>query len=261
MARLRHAARDFGPFAFVVALLAGVSLLPPDTSLSEVRRVGTLTVCVPDAYPPLVTGEEERPGIDVELLRAVADELGVSLSINRIPAIGRDFNPRNWGLTRAHCQVIAGGVVDAPITRSFLQTGATYAETGWAALAPEATEIAGRDVGVLVLVSGLDRIALSQYLRSREADARIVGQAAELEAAVAEGAVAAGITEALLARQIAARNGWESWFLPGDLPRHDITLGLWKGDLTLKRAVMHAFDDLREDGTVAAILESYLGEG
>ena len=33
------------------------------------------------------------------------------LSENR--AMGRDFNPRNWGLNRAQCQVIAGGVVDS----------------------------------------------------------------------------------------------------------------------------------------------------
>lgn len=257
---LRQAWRNLGPVAAVIALLLGVSLLPPDTSLAEVRRTGTLTACVPSAYPPLVTGDPARPGIDIELLRAVAAELGVSLSLNRIPAIGRDFNPRNWGVTRAHCEVIAGGVVDAPLTRSFLSTGPAYAQTGWAAVGPERLpDLRGRTVGVLTLISGLDRIGLASHLRESGAAARIVQRPDDLVAALEGREIEAGITEALLARQLAAANGWEVWPMPEALPRYNVVWGLWKGDLTLKRAVEEAFEDLHRDGTIAAISEAYLG--
>lgn len=260
MRALRWLRRNLGPLAGVLALLLAVSLLPPDTSLSEVRRTGTLRACVPSAYPPLVTGDPERPGIDVEILRAVADEIGVSLSLNEISAIGRDFNPRNWRLTRASCQVIAGGVVDAPTTRSFLETGPAYAATGWAAIAPgPVPDLSGRRVGVLTPVSGLDRIALGSYLRQVDAAPRIYQDRDALETALAAGEVDAGVTEALLALQIASPHGWQVDMMPPPLPRHSLVFGLWKGDLTLKRAIESAFAELEAAGTIPAILERYLG--
>lgn len=253
-----RAARDFGGLAFVAALLALVSLLPPDTSLNEIRSVQTLRACVPTSYPPLVTGDPQRPGIDIELLRAIADHVGVSLSVNENQAMGRDFNPRNWRLTRAQCQIVAGGVVDSPLTRSFLDTGPAYAETGWAVLAPERpSDLRGLKIGAVATISGLDRISLASYLRSLEVTVSVVSRPAELVAGIAAGRFDAGITEALSAGQLAADNGWTATMLPVDFSRHHLVFGLWKGDLTLKRAIVSAFEDLVEDGTVAAILQRY----
>ncbi len=255
---IRRTARDFGGLAFVVALLALVNFLPPDTSLSEVRSVRTLRVCVPISYPPLVTGDPERPGIDIELLEAVADRLGVAMSVNQNQAMGRDFNPRNWRLTRAQCQVVAGGVVDSPLTRSFLDTGPAYAETGWAVLAPAPlSDLRGLNIGAVATISGLDRISLASYLRSRDVNVGVVPRPAELVSGIAEGRFDGGITEALLAGQLATDNGWSATLLPVDFSRYHLVFGLWKGDLTLKRAIVSAFDDLADDGTVAAILERY----
>ena len=253
-----RAARDFGGLVFVAALLALVSLLPPDTSLNEIRSVQTLRACVPTSYPPLVTGDPQRPGIDIELLRAIADHLGVSLSVNVNQAMGRDFNPRNWRLTRAQCQIVAGGVVDSPLTRSFLDAGPAYAETGWAVLAPERpSDLRGLKIGAVATISGLDRISLASYLRSLEVTVSVVQRPAELVAGIAAGRFDAGITEALSAGQLAADNGWTATMLPVDFSRHHLVFGLWKGDLTLKRAIVSAFEDLVENGTVAAILQRY----
>ena len=260
MEALRQVGRNLGPLLMVTGLLLAVTFLPPDTSLQEVRRTGTLRACVPTAYPPLVTGNPERPGIDVEILRAVADDMGVALSLNQIPTIGRDFNPRNWRVTRAHCEVIAGGVVDAPLTRSFIETGPPYAETGWAAFAPSPLpSLDDRRVGVLVGVSGLDRIGLASFLRAAGASARIMQRPDDLVAALDQGEVEAGVTEALSARQLASAHGWEVWMLPEPLPRYNLAFGLWKGDLTLKRAIEAAFAELEADGTLPAILARYLG--
>lgn len=213
--------RNLGPVAFVLALILAVSFLPPDTSLREVQRGGVLKACVPAAYPPLVTDDPDRPGVDVELLRAVAARLGVRLSLNRITAIGGDFNPRNWGLTRAHCAVIAGGVVDAPLTRSFLSMGPSYAETGWAAVAPGPMPAFGKGrVGVLTPVSGLDRVGLASFLRAEGIVPRILQGPEDLAEAIGTGQVALGVTEALLARQIAAAHGWEVEMLAPPLPRY-----------------------------------------
>lgn len=260
MGRLRRLSGHLGGLAAVLALLLAVGLLPPDTSLRQVREAGLLRACVPTSYPPLVTGAPEAPGIDVELLTAVAERLDVQLGLNEIAAIGRDFNPRNWGVTRAHCQVIAGGVIASPLTRSFLETGPAYARTGWAAIFPdEPGDLDGLKVGVLVRVSGLDRIGLATYLRDQGAQVRVVRRPEDLVSGLAEGRFRAAVTEAMLARSIAAREGWSVALLPAALPRYDLAFGLWKGDLTLKRAVEAAFRDMRADGVVEETLRKYLG--
>lgn len=259
MQRLRRLARDLGGLGIVVALMLLVGVLPPDTSLSEIRAAGLVRACVPTRYPPLVTGDPERPGIDVEILGAVAADLGVTLSLSPIGAMGRDFNPRNWGVNRARCQLLAGGVVDSPLTRSFMETGPPYAETGWAVLAPAPLEsLEGRRVGALTLVSGLDRLGLSAFLRARDVSLAIARDGPGLVAGVADGTFDAGVTEALLAQSLAAGQGWWVSSLPADeLTRYNLVLGLWKGDLTLKRAVVRSVRRLHADGTVAAILARY----
>ena len=54
--------------AILAAFFALFWVLPPDTSLAQVRRSGVLRACVPDLRPPLVTADPERPGIEVDLL-------------------------------------------------------------------------------------------------------------------------------------------------------------------------------------------------
>ncbi|MCD7061390.1 substrate-binding periplasmic protein [Pelagibacterium xiamenense] len=260
MPRFGKTARDLGAIGLMVALLAAVALLPPDNSLRDVQEVSSLRACVPPAYPPLVTGDPDRPGIDIEILRAVTDHIGVGLQLRTNDAMGRDFNPRNWGLNRAQCQIIAGGVVDSPRTRSFIETGPPYARTGWAVIAPE--PLSGweeANIGVVTLVSGLDRIGLASFLRSAGAQPHVVRRPEDLATGIAEGRFDAGITEALLAARLAADNAWTISWMPAALERYNLVFGLWKGDVTLKRAIDQAFADLAADGTLDAILARYAG--
>src|SRR5215470_6906089 len=135
MARWLPSRRDIVSFAGVFGLLGAVYLLPPDTAFRNVRAAGMLRACMPPYYPPLITGDPAAPGIDVELLQAIAHDIGVRLATVANPLMGRDFNPRAWRITRAQCEVFAGGVVGSATTRSFLDTTPTYATTGWAMLA------------------------------------------------------------------------------------------------------------------------------
>ena len=130
--------RQFAPYVLIFGLLGAVYLLPPDTSLGEVRKAGVLRACMPPSYPPLVTGDRDAPGIDVEMLQALAKNLGVSLIISSNPAIGQDFNPRNWHVTRAQCEVLGGGVVASPLTKSFLETSRALRADRLGARGPDA---------------------------------------------------------------------------------------------------------------------------
>jgi len=252
-------------YLFIFAPLATVYLLPPDTSLGEVRRGGVLRACVPFLYPPLVTDDPAAPGIDIEVLRALAQNLGLRLDLSRNDAMGRDFNPRSWHVTRAQCEVLAGGIVASPVTKSFLETSPSYAETGWAVIMPKPSAtvppagMPGRRAAVLAGFSGLDRTGLSGYLREHGIAFGVVPGAPELVQALRDGRFDFAITERLRAEQIAAREGWSVAWAPPELPRYPVVLGLWKGDLTLKRAIVGGLDKLERDGEMAAIVARYLG--
>jgi ABC-type amino acid transport substrate-binding protein len=243
-----------------VLLLAAANLVPQDTSLAEVRRTGLLRACTPVAYPPLVTGDPAMPGFDAELLRDVADRLGLRLELIPNPAIGQDFNPRNWRITRAQCAVIAGGVVQSPITTGFLQTLPTGIATGWVLVAPAPVEVGpGRRFAVLPGSGRLDRIALSGYLRGAGAAASLVRDPATLAAAVAGGRADAGIAERFAAGQVLAGHpDWTlAWLAPDRLPAYPLALGLWKGDTTLKRAIERELALMERDGSLAALRTRY----
>jgi polar amino acid transport system substrate-binding protein/cystine transport system substrate-binding protein/membrane-bound lytic murein transglycosylase F len=249
-------------YLLIFGLLAGVYVLPPDTSLREVRRGGVLRACMPPLYPPLITSDPAAPGIDVELLQALTKAMGLRLAITPNQAMGQDFNPRNWHVTRAQCEVLAGGVVASPVTRSFLETSPPYAETGWAFIQPKPfADMQGRRAGVLIGISGLDRIALSRYLRSRNIDVTIAPDATELATGLRQGRFEFGVTEKLLAGQIGSREGWNVMWAPAELPRYPLVLGLWKGDITLKRALVDGLDTLEKNGDLARIINRYLTEG
>jgi ABC-type amino acid transport substrate-binding protein len=264
-------------YLFIFAPLAAVYLLPPDTSLGEVRRGGVLRACVPFLYPPLVTDDPAAPGIDIEVLRALAQNLGLRLDLSRNDAMGRDFNPRSWHVTRAQCEVLAGGIVASPVTKSFLETSPSYTETGWAVITPKPSatvpsadsaaatsdatpaDMPGRRAAVLAGFSGLDRTGLSRYLRDHGIAFGVVPDATGLVQALRDERFDFGITERLLAEQIAAREGWSVAWAPSELPRYPVVLGLWKGDLTLKRAIVGGLEKLERDGEMAAIVGRYLG--
>lgn len=250
--------------AVVFGLLGAVYLLPADTSLSELRRSGVLRACVPTDYPPLVIGAGgERPGLEVELLQAVADELGLRLMLNTNATMGRDINPRNWRLTRAQCQVIAGGVLATTTTRSYLDTTQPHLEVGWALIDPRdgggggEGGLDGARIGFFAGFSGFDRIALGRYLRAAGASVSVVNTRAAFVAGLRDGSFDYGVTESLGARQIAGDNDWTVQWLSESLGRVPVALGLWKGDLTLKRELQTILGRMEARGDYAALLERY----
>lgn len=249
---------DFGVVALMLAILASVYLLDVDTSLSEVRRIGRLTACMPPAYPPLVTGEAQAPGFDVELLGEIAARIGVGLTIQSNAAMVRDFNPRSWRITRAQCQILAGGVVSSQITRSFLDTTDPYLKTGWALVSPAPVlDLEGKTVAFLAGPAGLDRIALSRLLRAAGATVTMAKTRDDLIEGLAAGRFDAGASEALMLSRIASEQGWSFRGLDTGGGDNPISLGLWKGDLTLKNAVSAILADLRRNGFMTTLADRY----
>lgn len=250
----------FLPLGLCFALLFALGFLPPDTALRRVDEVGRISVCVPVDYPPLVLAEGPLPGFDVELLRAVAERSGWRLNLVRNPAMGRDFNPRTWRVTRAQCQMLAGGIAISPTTRSFLDTSRGHLRTGWVMVsaAPGAGIAAGRRVGFYPGLGGLDRVSLGRHLRAEGAAVSLMRSAPALRDALLAGEVEVAITEALVADQMFDTAALELAWLPEELGgRHPVGLGFWRGDSTLRRHVEAILADLAREGLLEEMAARY----
>ncbi|HEX7005067.1 MAG TPA: transporter substrate-binding domain-containing protein [Trueperaceae bacterium] len=242
----------------VIGLVVLASFLPPDTSLQQVREAGVLRVCVPTSYPPLVTGDARNPGLDVDLVKAVAKELGVDAYMAVNPAMGTSFDPRKWNVTRSQCQLLAGGTVDTATTRSFLEVTPSYLVTGWMLITPE-----GRGLGELTRVGvyfsnvNFDRLELSQFLGEEGIAAVPLGSVREATAALEAGEVDGLLMEALTATRVADLYSWNLEWASERLTSYPLVLGMWKGDVTLKRAVVGAMRDLEVSGRLDDLRERY----
>ncbi len=220
--------------AFILGLLGLASLVPPDGSLAAIRERGVLRVCTP------VQGVGEA---EAARLAAFAAAIPARLLLAPLASIGADANPRNWRITRAQCDMIAGGLADTPATRSFLTVVPIGVETGWAVWPGPLA--ACRQALVWPGASGLGRVALSGFLRAQNVPARL---APDLPAAMAEAQSGQGICVVAslpdLMRHTSPDSAPQRLDMPGAEPAR-LGFGLWKGDATLARRlrnVMTVFD-------------------
>ena len=79
------------------------------------------------------------------------------------------------------------------------------------------------------------------------------------EVRIDSGSLDVAIAERLLGGHIAKAQGWEVALLSGDLETYPVALGLWKGDLTLKRRIVDLLGELESEGKVDEIIGRYIG--
>ena len=245
--------------ALIAAFLFALSFLPPDNSLAEIRRTGLIKLCVPRHFPPLAQNDPQEPGFDVELVRMIAEDIGVRMTVNVMTSMGQDFNPRNWRLTRGQCNIIAGGVADTIQTRNFLQTIPTGVETGWVAISRTgAPPSRGSLWAIWPGASGLDRISLSTWVREQGITPRLMRSPDELQRLLDNGEVDGAIVERFVASSADLSRGYSMfWLAPERFQHYQMALGLWKGDQTLYRAVERSLRKIKGSNNFRSINVQY----
>jgi ABC-type amino acid transport substrate-binding protein len=91
-----------------------------------------------------------------------------------------------------------------------------------------------------------------------KAQVTVTLSAAELMQGLKDGRFDVGVTERLQAAVLAKPLGWNLGWMPAELGRYPLVLGLWKGDLTLKRAIVSAMARMQRSGDLAAIVARYM---
>lgn len=243
--RWRKPATDI---ALIAAFLAALSYLPPDTSLADRETQGVLRFCFPDPASGLIRADQpDGPGPELALMQAIARDLNLSLHLQPVPNMGRSFNPRDWQVGRGQCDILGGGLADSDANRGFLTLLPNGGRIGLVRIGAQTPPPSGTEVGVFMGSAGLDRVRLSTFLRAAGWRPRPLANSAELAAWIAAGheTIASNLAE-----------------LPENLVLHDLpeaagetkhlAFGMWRGDVTLTRAVRSALQkEMKRDQSVA----------
>ncbi len=228
---MRLGRRALIDIALIAALLAGLSFLPPDTSLGDRQRQGVLRFCVGDAASPLV----QDGGPERALMQGVADRMGLRLQLQEVPSIGRSFNPRDWQVGRGQCDVLGGGLADSATNRDFLTLIPNGQRLGLVRVGQGDLPAPGDQIGVMVGSAGFDRVRLSSWLRQQGLRAVPLASAQKLAEWLDQGGQAIVPTLVHLPRRVAVHD------LPAAASANsDLAFGLWRGDMTFTRAFRRA---------------------
>jgi len=231
--------RPAGSTVFIVlGVLAylGLRELPPDTSLAQVRAADVLKVCLPPTLPPYVTyADDTATGQEADLVQRAARAVGVPVNWNLQAAWGSSPDPVDWGVRPESCDVLAGGIVVSTETQALMQL-LPYRQTRWVLLHAPGTP---RRVAVLAPHWGLNPDEAYAWTDPRHLDVQAYDDAALTLAALRSGERDAVLTLDGEAAWLQAR--WPgSTVAPVPLPAHTLALGMWKNNITLKRALQRA---------------------
>lgn len=210
-----------------LALLLLARQLPPDLSLAVVQQAGALKVCHPPSLPPLVVPGGE--GSEVELARRIARALGVEAQFNLQAGWGQGQDPVDWGLRPESCDLLIGGILAGQETRLLL-TPLPYQQGHWGLLGE------GPRVGLLAPFWGADRLTLTEWLEEQGYEVNYFDSPTEARAALKRGQVTGVLTLDVLKPTLPDL----PWRAIQRLGEASLSVGVWKGRTTLKRAVAGA---------------------
>ena len=215
----------------------GLRQLPPDNSLAQVRSADVLKVCMPAQLPPYITASGDAvSGLEAGVLEQAAKSIGVPLGWNVQASWGTSADPVDWGVRPESCDVLAGGIVVNDETQALMQL-LPYRRTHWVLFSRSAA--APSKLGVLSNHWGLNPEEVYDW-----ADAKGLEFQSYEDAAQALSALNSGERDAVLTLDGEAQ--WLQKHLPGSriqalgLPPHTLAIGMWKNNITLKRAMTAA---------------------
>lgn len=227
--RWRRTAIDIGVIA---GFLFAISFLPPDSSRAERDKVGNLRFCVANASDPLVAAPD---GYEYALMQEVAKDLGLDLQLVEVANMGRSYNPRDWDIGRAQCDVLGGGLADSPVNNGFMAMLPNGGEVGLVRSGGPEPLQKGSEVAVYMGSAGLDRLQLSRWLRAEGLRAKPIATIPDLQAWVTAG------KPAIFPSQLRLNQEVERHLLPEAAAKHyALAFGVWRGDVTLGRDIRAA---------------------
>lgn len=231
-----------------------------DTSLSDVEEAGVLVVGTEGTYRPFSYhegGSGELTGYDVEVIRAVGEQMGVEI----------EFQETQWdaifaGLEAGRLNLIANQVSITPEREEAYTFSDPYTvSTGVVVVRGDNNEITSFES--LEGKTTAQSLTSNWYALAEESGANIeaIEGWAQAVALVEQGRVDATINDKLTFLDHAQNEGASNLKIAAETEdTSESAFAMAKGSEALARAVNEALTSLREDGTLRELSEKYFGE-
>lgn len=259
-----------GPARLLVAVGALFLLLPPaqaaqDESLARVREAGVLRACADPDNPPLSSARAgSPPGVDVEVVQALAEELGVRLEVVWVDTWAMDRALRR--LRTGACDLLAGLPVDQGFLRErpWLDITVPIYATGYLlAIRDSHLTAEARLADLREETIGVEARTIADYQLHRSGFARRLypSQTLLLEALEAGEVPAAVVLGPVAGWRIRGKLGSGVRLVlhpPLEAPyRWNVAMALRRADGSLKQALDEAIRKLQQDGAIARLMAAY----
>jgi len=230
------------------------------TSLQDVKDAGVLTIGTEGTYSPFSFhegGSGELTGYDVEIAKAVADQLGVEAKFRET-----QFDGIFAGLEAGRFDMIANQISINPARQEKYDMSEPYTVSPGALIIKDTTtdissfeDLAGK-TAAQSLTSNWYKVAEENGATVEAVEG--FAQAVEL---LQQGRVDATINDRLTLLDYQKQQGPSGLKIAAETedPSRN-AFALRKGSTELLDAVNGALDTLRQDGTIASISEKYFGE-
>jgi polar amino acid transport system substrate-binding protein len=232
-------------------------------SAAQALRVGA---ALPD--PPFeYNGKEGPAGFDIELMRRIAARIGREWRL--VPYRGADFNGIFAGLDDGSYDVVASGTTITPGRQAIVDFCTPYCVSGQSLVVDRTRHPKVRSIDDLEgLVIGVQKGNTSQPVadklvaQKRAANVRVYAYD-EIEKALAD--LSTGGCDAFM--KLAPVTHWfvrdrpKLAVVQTGITREILGVSVRKGNGALKNAIDAAQAELAKDGTLAALIKQWLGDG
>ncbi|HSU03963.1 MAG TPA: transporter substrate-binding domain-containing protein [Acetobacteraceae bacterium] len=243
------------PVLIALSAIAAVGSVQART-LTAVQESGSIHMCAHPNSLPFASSTAKPPGFEIELGRALAKQLGVSLAM--------DWILITYQLPRTDCDIILDTISAPDAPPDFgMKLSKPYYRSGVVLAVPAASPITSfaalnNQTKVGVLTGSLAAMTLDK----RHVPISIFGFDEDALDALADGQIAAAAVSPISAGYYnASHPGHPVTVLPPDESEHDlvwnVAVGMRRPDQPLHDAIDTALDHLAADGTINQIYAHY----
>ena len=241
---------------FAALAAVGFANPAPARTLKAIQDRGSISLCAHPNSLPFASRTEQPPGFQVELGRALAQQLSVSLTMEWVLI--------SYQIPRTDCDIILDTIAadDAPpdfgiiLSKPYYRSGVALAVPAGSPI--HSFEDLNRQTKVAVQTGSLAARSIDQ----RHVPISVFGFEDEMLAAVAAHEVAAAAVTPLTAGYYNLQHPDQKvTLLPLDEADRDlvwnVAIGMRRPDDALRSAIDEAIDRLRTDGEIARIYQHY----
>jgi polar amino acid transport system substrate-binding protein len=241
--------------SLVLAALVGSAPAGART-LAEIRARGTIGLCAHPNSLPFASKTAELPGFQIELGKALAKELGVSLT--------PDWVLVAYQIPRADCDLMLDVIADPAAPPDFgFKLSKPYYRSGVALVLRGGSTLASfHDLNGATKVGVQTGSIVAMTLDKRHVPISVFGFEEDMLGALATSEIDAAAVTPITAGYFNLKNPDQRLIIvPPDEGESDfvwnIAVGMRKPDDALRQAVDAAIDRLSADGTIAHIYDRY----